>query len=174
MKLALASAYLLLMVMPAGLLARHSGLAPDIQTDRCNDTAAQVRKLDLNGTRGMVCFRHKTHQAYLNPDPENPHKAVAGAACVGCHHKATDVTGVPILTKCSACHGRQGNPRNPKNHENDEMWSERAFHDLCIGCHRESNKKKLAQNPAPIACADCHSLKLTEATGMGASLVRQQ
>jgi hypothetical protein len=176
LKLAVLTVYALVIIAPAALMARtrvgpvNAGepdnlSAPAEQLDYCSDVANEVRKLDLRGKRGMVCFRHKTHEAYLNPDAGFAHQSVQGAACIGCHHKKSEVTGVPILARCTVCHRRQGDPRNPKNREFDEVFSERAYHDLCIGCHRASNEKKIAVNKAPVACSECHRSKLDGSGG---------
>ena len=151
--------------MPVALLGRASeGVAAVDQSEcdriRSDDATARVIKLDLKGTRGVVLFRHRHHEAYLNPDSEFAHQAQKGAECIGCHHKRTESTGVPILLKCTACHGGEGDPRNVRNHEGDEEWSKRAFHDLCIGCHKASNERGLAKcDKPPVACNECHGSK---------------
>jgi len=96
----------------------------------------------------VVLFNHKSHEARINPDANAPYKAKAGAACIGCHHTANS-RGIPQLWKCSSCHRGEGAPTNPKNRDFDEVWSERAFHDSCIGCHRASLK-------GPTTCGECH------------------
>jgi class III cytochrome C family protein len=158
LKLIILSLYLVAAATPAVLSAAQSAQERDCeaQKTKCDDIAAQVRKLDLKGARGTVCFRHKPHEAFLNPDTEFVHKAGAGSECAACHHKRSAVTGAPILAKCGSCHRSEGNPANPRNTEGDEVWSERAFHELCIGCHRASNEKAISKCKAPIACSECH------------------
>jgi hypothetical protein len=113
------------------------------------EASTKVVKLDTWGQRGVVFFDHAGHETVINPDPNWPFKAKAGAACVGCHHSVSR-RGIPQLYKCNVCHHRrEGDPRNPKNRDFDEVMAERAFHDSCIGCHRESNK-------GPVTCSGCH------------------
>lgn len=151
---------LMLFTIALTILARASDAQTDCERIKSDDASARVIKLDLKGTRGVVLFRHKHHEAYLNPSADFPHLAQKGAECIGCHHKRTEFSGVPILVKCAACHGGLGNPKNPKNRDSDEEWSERAFHDLCIGCHRASNEKAIVKcDKAPVACSECHAPK---------------
>ncbi|MFY9556383.1 MAG: cytochrome c3 family protein [Blastocatellia bacterium] len=143
---------------PANLFATE----PDqSDCDRIKSSDVGVVKLNLNGTRGVVLFRHKHHETYLNPSSDFAHPAQKGAECIGCHHKRTEFSGVPILVKCAACHGGDGDPRNPRNKDWDEARSERVFHDLCIGCHRATNEKGTIKcEKAPVACSDCHGPKM--------------
>lgn len=156
---------LLVLVMPAALRARPSSppaFEPqdDCEAIRSNDAAARPIKLDLNGTRGVVVFRHRHHERYLNSDGQFAHQPLKGAECAGCHHKRSESSGAPMLAKCGACHGGEGDPGNPRNRDLDEEWSGRAFHDLCIGCHRASNEKGLVKcDKAPVACSECHGSK---------------
>src|SRR5262249_12073021 len=102
LKLIILSLYLIAAVTPGVLNAAQSAQERDCeaQKSKCDDAAAQVKKLDLKGVRGLVCFRHKPHEAFLNPDAEFVHKAGAGSECAACHHKRSPVTGAPILAKC--------------------------------------------------------------------------
>ena len=160
-KLAVLILYVVAMLaaLPARPLAAFDAQA-DCDRVRSNDPAARVIRLDLNGTQGVVLFRHRHHEAYLNPDSGFAHQSQKGAECIGCHHSRTESRGVPVLAKCSSCHGGEGDPKNPRNKESDEEWSQRTFHDLCIGCHRASNEKRLVMcEKAPVACSDCHAAK---------------
>ena len=160
MRIKLLITTLFAIALPAAMLARTTSEQGDCDRIRSDDATGPVIKLDLKGSRGVVFFRHRHHEAYLNPDNEFAHQARPGAECIGCHHKRSESTGVPVLAKCGACHGGEGDPRNPRNSEGDEVWSKRAFHDLCIGCHRASNEKKLAKcEKAPVACNECHGAK---------------
>jgi len=144
----------------AALYARAAAEQSDCERIKSIDATARVIKLDLKGRRGVVTFRHRHHEAYLNPDSQFAHQSQRGAECIGCHHKRTESSGVPILVKCIACHGADGDPKNPRNHDGDEERSERAFHDLCIGCHKASNAKGLVKcDKAPVACSECHAAK---------------
>ena len=132
----------------------------DCDRIKSDDPSAHVIKLDPKGTRGVVSFRHRHHEAYVNLDNQAVHPAQKGAECIGCHHKRTESGGVPILVKCTACHRGEGDPRNVKNREGDEEWSKRAFHDLCIGCHKASNSRGLTKcDKAPVACNECHAAR---------------
>ncbi|HXU40082.1 MAG TPA: cytochrome c3 family protein [Blastocatellia bacterium] len=171
MKVKLAVLILFVVAMPAALPARPFAIAPaslleetfsqaDCDRIKSNDDTARVIKLDLKGTRGVVLFRHRHHETYLNPDSHFAHQGQQGAECIGCHHKRTEFSGVPVLVKCIACHGVDGDPKNPRNKDGDEERSQRAFHDLCIGCHRASNAKGLVKcDKAPVACGECHAAK---------------
>ena len=94
------------------------------------------------------------------------------AACVGCHH-SLDRVGIPRLAKCGVCHGPEGQPlkapatyvypngsgnppMNPKNRIGDEVFTERAFHDNCIACHRAVIQTGVPAREAPITCNGCH------------------
>jgi hypothetical protein len=160
LKLTIITVYALAVLGPT---ARFAGQTPSQvnckPADACNDPAAQIKKLDPNGERGMVCFRHKTHEAYSVQDPNFAHQTGEGATCIGCHHKRSEATGVPILAKCTTCHRNEGDPANPRNRDMDEVWSERAFHQLCIDCHRASNAKAISKCKAPIACSECHAAR---------------
>ncbi|HEV8485735.1 MAG TPA: cytochrome c3 family protein [Blastocatellia bacterium] len=143
LKLAVLVAYGFGLLMPAAL-----GAGPSPVPDQSEELQARVFRLDIRGDRGVVLFNHKTHEARINSDPNASYKAKVGAACVGCHHTMNS-RGIPQLWKCSACHRSEGDPRNPRNRDFDEVWSERAFHDSCIGCHRASTK-------GPTTCGECH------------------
>lgn len=132
----------------------------DCDRDKADDATARFIKLDLNGTRGVVSFRHKTHEAYANPDTAFAHQAEKGAECVSCHHARSEARGTPLLWKCAGCHLGAGDPKNPRNRDSDEVSSERAFHELCIGCHRASNDKGVSKCKAPVACSECHASTL--------------
>lgn len=169
MKAKLAVLALFVVAMPSALSAwpitlpgLTAGNVDQADCDRIksDDANARVIKLDLNGTRGVVLFRHRHHEAYLNPDNQFAHQAQQGAECIGCHHKRTEFSGVPVLAKCTACHGVDGDPKNPRNKDGDEERSQRAFHDACIGCHRASNARSVVKcDKAPVACSDCHNAK---------------
>ena len=160
-KLIALTLFVMALLLPADRTCEPLALQRDCdrQLDKCDGAAGQVIKLDLKGSRGVVCFIHKTHETYLNQDTGFPHRAEKGAECIGCHHKRSEATGVPILWKCTSCHGSAGNSGNPKNTDSDEVWRERAFHELCIGCHRASNNKGVAKCKAPVACSECHQSK---------------
>ena len=115
-----------------------------------------VIKLDTKGGRGGVNFNHSRHEALTNPDPSFVYKAKRNAACAGCHHTQSS-RGIPQLWKCTSCHKGEGHEKNPKNRDYDEVHAKRAFHDLCIGCHRVNREQGLSVN-APVSCGGCHNL----------------
>jgi Class III cytochrome C family len=160
LKLAVVITYVLGLVMPAalgaGLFAEAAG-----QQQADSGSAQKVIRLDEKGRRGVVFFDHRGHESVINADADWPHKAQKGAACSGCHH-TVNARGVPQLYKCNVCHHRkEGDPRNPKNRDFDEVMAERAFHDSCIECHRDSNK-------GPVTCSGCHKSGVSAPT-VGAS-----
>lgn len=161
LKLVLVILFAAAVVTPGAFLAGQGGSQRDCegQPGKCDDAANNAKKLDLNGARGVVCFRHKTHEAYVNPDSSFAHQAEKSAECVSCHHARSEARGTPLLWKCSACHLGAGDARNPRNRDLDEVSSERAFHELCIGCHRASNEKGISKCKAPVACSECHASK---------------
>src|ERR1051325_10766112 len=99
-----------------------------------DQSQGEAMRLDVKGGRGIVHFNHKAHEA-VKPDPTSPHQADPKATCAGCHHTRNAV-GIPQLWKCSACHRSEGRARNPQSRNYDEVYTERAFHLKCIGCHR--------------------------------------
>jgi hypothetical protein len=115
-----------------------------------------IIKLDTKGYRGIVYFSHKGHEGLLSPDPDFAFKGKAkpNAACAGCHHTESR-RGIPQLWKCVSCHKGEGNEKNPKNRDSDETHAERAFHDLCIGCHRANYTQGLTVK-GPTTCGGCH------------------
>jgi hypothetical protein len=156
-KLAVIALYLLLIVMPVALFAETFAQTGDAQ-QATTDATNKVIVLDNWGRRGVVFFDHKGHESLISPDVEWPHKAKKGAACAGCHHTIS-AKGLPQLWKCNVCHHRrEGDPRTPKNRDFDEVMAERAFHDSCIECHRDSNK-------GPVTCSGCHKLGVTPTIG---------
>lgn len=120
-----------------------------IAPDSVPDLKPGDRVLDKHGPAGPVVFNHPRHEGSINPDPADPHRARAGAACAGCHHTMSLVPKAEQLRSCSVCHRERGNERNPRSQSADEMWVKAAYHRMCIGCHTASHK-------GPTACGDCH------------------
>lgn len=116
----------------------------------------KVITLDTKGYRGIVYFSHKGHEALINPDPQFVYrvKAKPNAACAGCHHTESQ-RGIPQLWKCIACHKGEANEKNPKNRDFDEVYAERAYHDMCIGCHRANYTMNVSKK-GPTTCGGCH------------------
>lgn len=98
-KLIALTLFVMALLLPADRTCEPLALQRDCdrQFDKCDGAAGQVIKLDLKGSRGVVCFIHKTHETYLNQDTGFPHRAEKGAECIGCHHKRSEATGVPIF-----------------------------------------------------------------------------
>jgi hypothetical protein len=116
-------------------------------------------RFDAEGRRGLVLFDHKKHEALIDPDPNFPHKAPAGVACIGCHHSVKDLTIATQFQKCSACHKTEGNPDNPEDREGYDLNSREIFHRACIGCHRASNVKASNERFRDVSftkCDECH------------------
>jgi hypothetical protein len=116
-----------------------------------------VIKLDTKGGRGVVYFSHRGHEGLVNPDPNYVYKTKPNAACSGCHHTQS-ARGIPQLWKCISCHKGEGNEKNPKNRDFDEVHAERAFHDMCIGCHRANREQKITMK-GPTTCGGCHKVE---------------
>ena len=69
------------------------------------------------------------------------------AACSGCHHNSPASATPP---KCASCHGRNGDEK-----DGAKPALKAAYHQQCMGCHREMG----IQKPADTACAECHATK---------------
>lgn len=124
---------------------------------------AQTRRVgvpyDVQQIRGVVLFDHKIHQASINPDSQDPHRAPAGVACGGCHHTVKDVAQIQQFQPCHSCHKAEGDPKNPEDKEGIELSSREALHRSCIGCHRASNLKTsnpYFTNVSFTKCGECH------------------
>ena len=85
-------------------------------------------------------------------------------SCGECHH---DDSNEPLnikmgddVQKCSECHNIFA---KTKENKKDIMVLENAYHDNCIGCHKEVNIKagdpKGRKGPAPTSCTKCHPKK---------------
>jgi cytochrome c553 len=117
---------------------------------------AIIFKLDTKGSRGVVYFNHRQHETLINPDAEFAYKdkVKKNAACAGCHHTVSK-RGIPQLWKCVSCHKGEGNEKNPKNRDYDEVHAERAFHDMCIGCHKANIEAGISVK-GRTTCSGCH------------------
>jgi cytochrome c553 len=129
-----------------------------LQTGALASSAQQgvIFKLDTRGSRGVVYFNHREHEAFINPDENFVYKnrAKKNAACAGCHHTESR-RGIPQLWKCVSCHKGEGNEKNPKNRDYDEVHAERAYHDMCIGCHKANIEKGISVK-GRTTCSGCH------------------
>lgn len=87
------------------------------------------------------------------------HKAHAhdrGAKCETCHHPSKPEKPMKAAQQnCQDCHTTT--PTAPM-----KTKAQAAFHDpmakkgICVDCHMSDAAKKVAKNPMPSKCADCH------------------
>jgi len=99
---------------------------------------------------------------------EFPHARHFGYSCQTCHHSwdfGPEVSGC----MASGCHDLVKAPKKSEK-VSDVMYYKKAFHQKCIGCHREIKKLNLAmeekvfasadkiklQNAGPTGCRECH------------------
>jgi Class III cytochrome C family len=129
---------------------------------------ADVLKIDMKGydkvTKGEVQFSHKKHSEEF----AKQYADIYPKGCGECHH---DAKGEPLkdlkadskVQKCIECHKKPGEaPKGkdaPKLDKKQKLeYHAEAFHDNCISCHKEFNKK-YAPKKAPVTCNDCHPKK---------------
>nr|WP_320192188.1 cytochrome c3 family protein [uncultured Desulfobacter sp.] len=107
---------------------------------------------EVEAKKGSVGFPHGLHFQF---------------ACKECHH---DWDGESEVEACSSCHNETepSGSRNIKNEEN-VMYYLAAYHNVCITCHRDIDKKRRAAmaegkidkadlpKAAPVNCNGCHS-----------------
>jgi hypothetical protein len=102
---------------------------------------------------------------------EFPHSVHFGYACQQCHHTWS---GEAEVKGCSTleCHDQLSTPKNPETGATDPAMAikyyKKAYHQLCIGCHKEIKEKNkelelakevLEQDLAktgPTGCIKCH------------------
>jgi hypothetical protein len=65
-----------------------------------------------------------------------------GTLCMGCHHHSPAARKPP---QCANCHGKTFDEKNPL-----KPGIIGAYHQQCLGCHREMNITK------PAGCTECH------------------
>ena len=95
---------------------------------------------------------------YMIPKPEGvevkqkslpfSHSKHAAYECVECHHTGEVTQGCTD----AGCHDLLV-PATPEERR-DIRYFEKAYHDQCIGCHRDLRKEG-AEN-VPVACVGCH------------------
>ena len=110
----------------------------------------------VESKRTAVDFPHATHFNYT---------------CSTCHHKWDRET--PVLScMTTGCHDVVVSPKKSKGHNIDPELAVRyykaAYHDACIGCHKEIKQQNKAnensyrsvttpiQPSGPTGCAECH------------------
>jgi hypothetical protein len=105
----------------------------------------------VEATRGSVGFPHGLHFQF---------------ACKSCHH---DWDGESEVEACSSCHSETepSGTRNIKDEAN-QMYYLAAYHNACVSCHRDTDKKRKAAmaqgnidkadlpKAAPVNCKGCH------------------
>ena len=80
--------------------------------------------------------------------PHKKHSHEIGVSCYWCHHQ--DLEGEKPRG-CTKCHPTKKGELGPDN----APPTEDAFHERCIGCHRDRNRIDPNLNVA-IECTDCH------------------
>ena len=95
---------------------------------------------------------------YMIPKPEGyepkqksipfSHTAHADIDCYHCHHTGDVTQGCMD----AGCHDLI-NPASPEERR-DIRFFEKAYHDQCIGCHRDLRQKE--EPTGPVACVGCH------------------
>lgn len=95
---------------------------------------------------------------YMIPKPEGiepkelsipfPHSVHAEFDCARCHHTGDVTQGCTD----SGCHDLF--VATTPEERRDIRFFEKAYHDQCIGCHREL--KKAGAPTGPVACVGCH------------------
>ena len=96
-----------------------------------------------------------------------PHTLHFNLACMECHHQWTAEEEPIQSCGTSGCHELDA-PPDPDSGDDAIMYYKNAFHDLCLGCHREIKalNKKVAmtlggseeqmQTTGPTGCILCH------------------
>ena len=96
-----------------------------------------------------------------------PHDLHFNFACMECHHQWTAEEEPIQSCGTSGCHELDA-PPEPDSGDDAIMYYKNAFHDLCLGCHREIKalNKKVAmtlggseeqvQTTGPTGCILCH------------------
>ncbi len=99
---------------------------------------------------GVLKLEHKAFGKRQRPGVTFSHaKHFESMDCVKCHHfyvNGENVWDESRETNCAACHG-------PKA-EGSKMGLMEAFHENCVGCHREI--KPATGKTVPLACGECH------------------
>lgn len=120
----------------------------------------------------VIVIKPSIYQKLTKAPVELSHKKHAEdykIACDKCHHVYKDGQNVwkqgDPVQKCEACH-TDATVENEKNlpPEQQKLNLKLAFHNNCIGCHRDL-KKDNPQTTAPTACKGCHP----QAEGEGAA-----
>ena len=89
--------------------------------------------------------------------------AVVNAIMTTRASRSTDLKADSKVQACIECHKKCGEaPKGkdaPKLDKKQKLeYHSEAFHDNCIGCHKEFNKE-FKPKKAPVTCNDCHPKK---------------
>ena len=112
----------------------------------------KIQHEGFENTKGIVTFTHQKHTTDYK------------IACGDCHHddkgKAlTDLKDGDEVKTCFECHKKPGElkGKKAKGLKKAELMAYvgNAFHENCIGCHKDYNKKNKTK-AAPQKCTDCH------------------
>jgi hypothetical protein len=132
------------LILAAGLYAGTK--APD---------EIQIQHEGFENTKGIVTLTHQKHVA--------DHKI----GCGECHHDdkgkpRTDLKDGDEVKTCFECHTKPGTlkGKKAKGLSKAELMAYvgNAFHENCIGCHKDYNKKNKTK-AAPQKCTGCHPRK---------------
>ncbi len=129
---------------------------------------ADVIKIENKGcevTKGHIEFSHKKHAE----DYAKKFAKVFPNGCGDCHHddKGKPIAGLTAdskVQKCFDCHKKCGEAPKGKDAPKLEKKAKlefiaEAYHENCMGCHREYNKEFKPEKKAPVTCNDCHPKK---------------
>lgn len=98
----------------------------------------------------VLKLEHKAFEKRQRPGVIFSHgKHFEAIDCMACHHfyvSGENVWDESRETNCAACHGLED--------EGKKMGLMRAFHENCVGCHRET--KAAAGQTLPVMCGECH------------------
>ena len=118
-------------------------------------TEVKIQHEGFENTKGIVTFTHQKHVTDFK------------LACSECHHDdkgkpLTDLKEGDEVKTCFECHTKPGElkGKKAKGLSKTELiaYVGNAFHQNCIGCHRDYNKKNKTK-AAPQKCTDCHPKK---------------
>jgi hypothetical protein len=117
---------------------------------------------------GIITLRAPESVETKRSEVDFPHGVHFGYSCTSCHH---NWTGTEPIQSCQAsgCHDLAATPRDKKGKEQDAIrYYKTAYHELCIGCHKEIDAKNKAMamsaqasgeklaDAGPTGCVVCH------------------
>ena len=85
------------------------------------------------------------------PFPHNRH-VEAGLSCKDCHHVYEN--GKNVLDESKLEEGNQGGRRSACHLSRSRIDLQQAFHNQCMGCHKQFLKEK--KKTGPRFCGECH------------------